>query len=61
MKGGTFASQINKIKTVSKVLKIQAFFMPHYSYVHGNHRKYGNCFEKITGQSSCKSVGSMIE
>ena len=28
MKGGTFASQINKTKIVSKVLKTGAFFMP---------------------------------
>ena len=28
MKGGTFASQINKTKIVSKVLKTGAFFCP---------------------------------
>lgn len=57
MKGGTFASQINKTKIVSKVLKTGAFFMPYCSYAHGNHRKYGNCFEKSLDNLLVKAWG----
>lgn len=35
----------------------RSFFMPYCSYAHGNHRKYGNCFEKSLDNLLVKAWG----
>jgi hypothetical protein len=56
-----FGALNNQDKNSFESSENKGLFASHEVNVHENHRNYGNCFEKITGQSSCKSVGSMIE